>query len=110
MSKKFWPNTKDNGNQYTAEEILDNAAPFLHKSGDYPGIYFLICDEEIVYVGKSVNVKTRLDQHSINPDKNFNRYFAILCDKEELNSLEAHYILRFRPKYNIAIPKEAENE
>ena len=27
--------------------------------------------------------------------------------KDELDRLEAYYILRFRPKYNIVIPREA---
>lgn len=105
----YWfPNTKEDSAKYGASDIIENSSAFLHK-WRYSGIYFLIHDEEIVYVGQSVDVKSRLDQHSRGDDvhdpKLFNRYFVIMCDTSELNNLEAYYINKFHPKYNIAIPK-----
>ena len=106
----WFPNTSENGKEYSYDDIVGNASNFLHKGGEYCGVYFLICDDEIVYVGKSVNIKSRLDQHSMDEhrNKNFNKYYVVLCDPKEVNSLEAYYILKFRPKYNIAIPRGAE--
>jgi hypothetical protein len=64
------------------------------------GVYFLIQDSEIVYVGQSTNVMTRLLQHK---NKEWNGWFCVECDMEELTCLEDHYILKFLPKYNKTI-------
>jgi hypothetical protein len=104
MKFPWWPNTKDHGKEYSRAEIIEQSAPYIHNT-NYCGVYFLLDCEEIVYVGKSVDVRNRLKQHSDNLNKVWNRYFFIRCDREELDRLEAYYILRFRPKYNIAIPK-----
>ena len=97
-----WPGLEENGAEYTEEEIVQHASMYRH---DYPGIYILLSLDEIVYVGQSVNVGRRLEEHWNELKKDFNRYFVIRCERENLNKLEAYYILRFRPKYNIAIPK-----
>ncbi len=69
------------------------------------GIYFLKLDDKIVYVGQSVDVRTRIKQHR---DKKFDSYELFECSKDNLNSLEAHYILIHNPilnqkKYEIII-------
>jgi hypothetical protein len=107
----WFPNTKDHGKEFDAGEIIENSAQYLHRGWEYCGVYFLIDCQEIVYVGKSINVKNRLRQHSesgqygMEYEKNFNRFFFINCQLEELDELEAYYILKFRPKYNISIPR-----
>ena len=104
--KWFWsPTTKENGNEYSQDDILENSSIYIHDGFRYCGIYFLIEDNEIVYIGKSIDVKKRLKQHADYSEKLFNRIFFVQCDKNELNKLEAYYILKFRPKYNIAIPR-----
>jgi excinuclease UvrABC nuclease subunit len=112
--RMYWPNTRDDGKEYSADEIVAFAAPMLHKGSTRCGIYFLLWMDEIVYVGQSVDVRTRIDQHTVGDErhevKNFNRYFFIQCEPEELNRLEAYYILKFRPKYNIAVPKAGKYE
>jgi predicted GIY-YIG superfamily endonuclease len=112
MMKWFWaPRTKENGTEYSEDDILENSSIYIHKGWSYCGVYFLIDCYEVVYVGQSVDVKSRLQQHSDSGnkgmayEKNFNRFFFIQCEKEELKKLEAYYILKFRPKYNISIPK-----
>ena len=61
------------------------------------GVYFLFCGEELIYVGQSVDVLSRLTNHR---NKGFDRYSVILCEPEELTDLEAAYILLFKPRLN----------
>jgi len=64
------------------------------------GVYFLIKDEEIVYVGQSVNIFSRIGAHETLKD--FDTFTYIECDKSELNIIEAKYIVKFKPKYNFS--------
>lgn len=68
------------------------------------GVYFLLLDGEIVYVGRSVNVLGRLATHRTNATITFNRVFVERCREEQLGHLEALYINKFRPKHNAAVP------
>lgn len=61
------------------------------------GIYFLLDNNEIVYVGQSVNVYQRIHQHR---DKKFNRIFVLKTDNLDL---ESYYINKLKPKYNSII-------
>jgi len=102
----YWaPRTKESGTEFSQKDILDNSSIYVHDGCRYCGVYFLLADDEIVYVGQSVDVKKRLKQHADYSEKTFNRFFFVQCDRLELNKLEAYYILKFRPKYNIAIPR-----
>lgn len=98
---------------------------FKNKSG----IYGLIYDGEVIYVGQSKNLKDRLSTHNrttqiqntikaiireegkINRTKQLAMYyfidehreemqFIILKETDELNKYEEHYISLFQPKYN----------
>lgn len=91
--------------EITKETITSSASKYLHPGEPYCGIYFLILDDEIVYVGQSRDIKSRISQHS-KTDKFWDKFFYILCERDQLNKLESHYINQFKPKYNIAIPKE----
>ncbi len=62
------------------------------------GIYLLICNHEVVYIGQTLNVESRLKAHKI--DKVFDRYHFFKCDVDKLNFFEEELIDRFRPKYN----------
>jgi len=63
------------------------------------GIYFLVSDEGIVYVGQSINITSRVQQHT--SSKVFTHYTYVLCDEKDLDNLETKYINKFRPKYNF---------
>lgn len=65
-----------------------------------PGIYFLIKSGQIVYVGQSKWVHTRLREHIHKAVKNFDSYFIQYCQIDELTMLESIYIARYQPKYN----------
>jgi hypothetical protein len=62
-----------------------------------PGVYILMHGEEVVYVGQSINPSTRLGQHT--KDKIFDK--AYLIPTENRLAVEAEYIQKYRPKYNV---------
>jgi hypothetical protein len=64
------------------------------------GVYFLIDKDEVVYVGQSVNIYSRIGQHSY---KKFDRYAFIPCEASSLNTLESLYIHFLQPKLNANI-------
>lgn len=65
------------------------------------GIYFLIWENELVYIGKSNDVYTRIKQHK---DKIFDRYAIIECPIEELELWEGIFIHQFKPELNKNLP------
>ena len=65
--------------------------------GDACGVYFLIKDKSIVYIGQSVNIANRVAQHR---DKDFDSVSYVSCKKSELDILESLYILAYSPPLN----------
>jgi hypothetical protein len=80
-----------------AEDIVRASIPWQKSSG----VYFLIENNEIIYVGQSTNVYTRIDYHV--RDKSFDRYAYVPCPVEMLNKLESLYIHCLRPKLNSSV-------
>jgi len=71
------------------------------------GIYFLILEEEVVYVGQSkFNVFSRVGIHT--RDKKFDEFHYLEINNDEdddfMNLLEARFILEYLPIYNQTIP------
>ncbi len=65
-------------------------------------IYFLIQGNEIVYVGQTISpFFSRIAGHM---NKLFDSFVFISAENEMLNDLEAYYIVKFKPKYNVALP------
>jgi hypothetical protein len=62
------------------------------------GVYFLRRGQEIVYVGQSVAVHSRVSQHR--KDKHFDNVLFLPCEREELNNLEGFFIRLLRPQLN----------
>jgi len=86
--------------QYEKSEIVENAVQYMNCK--FSGIYFLVKDFEIIYVGQSVNVSRRIIEHL--KSKNFDSFFAIDCKSTGLNDFEAHYIAKFSPVLNKVMP------
>ena len=61
------------------------------------GIYILLNDDEVVYVGQTKSGLKRIMQHN---DKVFNKYSYIETSKEDLDYYEDLYIMKYQPKYN----------
>ena len=66
------------------------------------GIYFLFDNEELVYIGQTINLLSRLPSHAAEKIFDFVRFFQYDGD---LTSLEMALIVKFKPKYN----KQARN-
>lgn len=60
-------------------------------------IYFLLQDEEVVYVGQTTKGTARIIAHR---DKQFNNVYIIKCTDDELDYLENEFILKYNPIYN----------
>ena len=84
----------------TANEIIDKST----ATPQVCGVYFLILQHkytaDIMYVGQSKNVFSRLASHINDPNKVFNRFAYISCEPHELDILESLYILHLHPKLN----------
>ena len=77
----------------SAETIVEAAKPWQR----FTGVYFLIANKTIVYVGQSVNVYARLGSHG---NKKFDSFAVITCPEEHLDMLESLYIHLLNPVLN----------
>lgn len=85
----------------TKEEVIKNAVEF--DMGKKYVVYFLVKGDEIVYVGKTEFIGSRITVHSTNKD--FDRFHYIeFSSKEEMDDMELEYIVKFDPKYNAQLP------
>lgn len=66
------------------------------------GVYFLILDEEVVYVGQSSNIHMRLQSH-INQDVKLfdDAWYISEKDKPKRLYLEMNLIQMYKPIYNV---------
>lgn len=66
-------------------------------------IYALYDGNQLVYIGESMNVYSRIGRHVNDGKKMFNNFSIFFMPKmslKKLEGLEAHLILHYRPKYN----------
>lgn len=70
----------------------------------YSGVYFLIKNNKIIYVGQSVNIFRRIMDHL--PTKRFDKFSYIRCKKENLDIIESLYIHHIKPPQNADKPGE----
>jgi hypothetical protein len=91
-----------NSAPYSRERILESAC----RVEDTPncGVYFLIREDEIVYVGQSKNCPSRIQTHINDKGKVFDSYTFIATHSDNLDFLESWYIYAFNPKYNKNAP------
>jgi hypothetical protein len=78
------------------EEIKNESDLIQVPAGYPPGVYFLCQDKDIVYVGQTGNLGSRLAQHL--QDKVFDNVYFI--PTENCGQVEADYIRKLKPKYN----------
>jgi len=62
------------------------------------GIYFLLSEGKVMYVGQSTNLHTRLQQHQSR--RKFDALSFIECDRHLLDELESRYIHALHPPWN----------
>jgi excinuclease UvrABC nuclease subunit len=66
------------------------------------GVYFLFNHEQLVYVGKSLDVLNRVQFHRA--EKEITHYTLIECQEDIANCLEPHFIAKFDPPLNFSMP------
>lgn len=76
--------------------VAERATPVIEACG----IYFLLHEGRVVYVGQSISCHRRIAQHESEGGKIFDAYYVLTCDATELDRREALYIAKFRPAYN----------
>lgn len=64
-------------------------------------IYFLLQGDEVVYVGQTRKGLSRPFTHD---DKIYDNIKILFCDKDNLNMLEAEFIVKYEPIYNKVLP------
>lgn len=75
----------------------------LNSLNDVPenisAVYRLFKNHKVVYVGKSINVKNRIKDHT--KDKDFDYFdFSIMNNESNKNLYEIYYIDKYKPLYN----------
>ena len=66
-----------------------------------PGIYFLMNNDELIYIGQSYNIKKRIKRHAWAGFKTFNWFMYLKIEQPwERDLLETLYIEQLQPKYN----------
>jgi len=88
----------------TIEEII---SPVQHVNRNLvagSGIYFLMKDYKVVYIGKSKNLFSRIGNHISDDSKQFDDIKMVPCSEADMNWLEATFIDIIRPNLNKQIP------
>lgn len=90
----------------TTEQILQIKKPIPTGKEDGPGIYFLIHEDRIVYVGRSVSPINRVMNHAQGREKKFDSYTILYMSDEcsSLDHMEAAYIWEHCPRHNVTMP------
>lgn len=88
------------------EQIRDLAQPIKQLCG----VYLLLRDGLVVYVGQSANCHARIGRHFDERGKKFDAHHIIECKPKDLKKLEAQYIGKFVPQYNLLVPKTSEEQ
>lgn len=76
-------------------------APITEHS---PGVYFLVLQSKVVYVGQSRQPRARVSFHTQEGTKKFDDAWIRYCDPSELDTLESMFIHQLRPEYNCTLP------
>jgi hypothetical protein len=84
--------------QWAVPNSLSMVADRLIEVPEVSGIYFLINQGEVIYVGQSHNVAARILGHK---NKIFDRAFVLPCPLSKMNETEAAFIGIFKPKLNM---------
>jgi len=70
-----------------------------------PGVYFLYDGDNLVYVGQSRHIPSRISQHLRKKELSFSRVEVLSAPVENLRDLEAECIARYLPRDNKTGPR-----
>jgi hypothetical protein len=78
---------------------------FVELGNCASGVYALIHQDEVIYIGQAMNVYQRVRAHYNRQQKMpWDRAFVCWCKPHEMKNLEAEMIRHFLPHYNSHIP------
>lgn len=83
------------------KEKLEIVSSATKPAAPICGVYFLLRGEDIIYIGQSRNVQQRLASHH---KIGYTSFYVHTCHDAYLDSLEAEYILKFKPEFNSNVP------
>lgn len=102
ITKKQWEKIKE-FNEIARLQIADILyLPILHDVSPYVYIVYN-CDNEVIYVGQSINIDSRIANHIENTAWWNEVTIVIIAEVEEpvrLDDYERYYIQKYNPKYN----------
>jgi len=64
-----------------------------------PGVYYLYDGENLVYIGKTIQLPVRIAVHGLS-NKQFDSYTFRPCSKDDMPRTEVYAISHHKPKYN----------
>lgn len=82
-----------------AKKLIDSGVT-VSKQEYISGVYFLIKDNVIVYIGQSINCKGRILEHIREGNKKFDFAKIVRCDINDLAEMERLFLDYYLPKYN----------
>ena len=100
FTRKSLKSYKYRRDMYTEQEIIRRGLPT--SSIRLMGIYFLIKDGRVTYVGQSKNIHQRICEHM--KTKDFSSFYYIETEEGDLSMLEAFYIHKLEPGINKHLP------
>ncbi|MCA9386382.1 hypothetical protein KC717_07095, partial [Candidatus Dojkabacteria bacterium] len=83
---------------YSISQIKELRKPLYLSETIGSCIYFLCEGDEVVYIGQSVSLMSRLESHRV--DKKFNRVYLLQVPSNHLNRVEAEFIRTLQPRLN----------
>ena len=71
-------------------------------------VYKYVANNEIVYIGQSTDLRSRIRQHKNDKLKNLQAtiYYFECLNKTAMNSWEYNLINKYHPKYNVALKNQ----
>jgi hypothetical protein len=87
---------------FAKHEVLAGSVALPQKHG----VYFLILNGDVRYVGKSKDVLERLRKHRESGWR-FDSYNVVYCKEDDMTALEQTYIEAFMPDWNQQIGRPA---
>jgi dTDP-4-dehydrorhamnose reductase len=104
LAKHKYNKTLSRRNEWFIEptKLIQTAKAYSEIVNKSKFVYFLISNNEIVYVGLSDVLQSRLHKHT--KDKDFDKVAWIRVKADDQKYIEAFYISTLKPKYNKFIP------
>ena len=83
-------------------DIIESSIPVENHAG----VYFLIKNKEVVYVGQTIDIFSRISKHR-RLGKEFDSFSFINCDDQaQRDKLETTYILALAPWMNLSMGRQ----